>query len=112
MIYPWAKLHLVVDNSGTTYQHLSAQAWLARNPRIATSFTPTLGWWLNLVEIFLATIARRPFGRGTFTWSRPHRRHRAFTDEWNEHCRQFTWNKTPTRHHQSNVRSRTSSTRP
>jgi hypothetical protein len=38
--------------SYATHQHPTAQAWLARNPRITMHFTPTSGSWLNMVEIF------------------------------------------------------------
>jgi transposase len=55
--YPRVKLHIVADNHAT-HKHPTVNAWLARNPRISMHFTPTSGWWLNLVSV------NRPWGSG------------------------------------------------
>ena len=56
--YPRVKLHVVADNYAT-HKHPAVKAWLARNPRITTDFTPTCGSWMNLVEVFFRIITRQ-----------------------------------------------------
>jgi hypothetical protein len=56
-------LHVVLDSSTTT-KHAKVQAWLASHPRIHPHFTPTDGWWLNLVEVVFSISERPALGGG------------------------------------------------
>jgi len=64
--YPRRALHVVCDNYAT-HKHPNVTAWLARHPRVQLHFTPTSGFWLNLVEVFFGIITRQAIRRGTFT---------------------------------------------
>jgi hypothetical protein len=60
---PRRQLHVVLDSSTTT-KHAKVQAWLASHPRIHPHFTPTDGWWLNLVEVVFSISERPALGGG------------------------------------------------
>jgi transposase len=63
---PAGKLvHAILDNYAA-HKHPKVRAWLARHPRWTFHFTPTSCSWLNAVEGFFATLARRRLRRGTF----------------------------------------------
>ncbi len=92
--YPEQELHLVMDNYAT-HKRVEIRDWLAANPRIHAHFTPTSGSWLNLVEVWFATIERQAIHRGTFRSVRElNAKIRAFIDGWNERCHPFVWTKT------------------
>ena len=65
---------------------------MARNPRWTFHFTPTSASWLNAVEGFFATLAKRHLRRGVFrsvadlqaTINR-------FLDNHNAHSKPFEW---------------------
>jgi transposase len=59
------RVHLILDNYAT-HKHPKVMAWLARHPRFTFHFTPTSASWLNAVEGFFATLARRRLKRGVF----------------------------------------------
>jgi transposase len=91
--YPRVKLHVVCDNYAT-HKHPAVTAWLARNPRITLHFTPTLGSWLNMVEIFFGIITRQAIRCGTFSSVRDLKDAiTAFINGWNDRCQPFTWTK-------------------
>ena len=92
--YPRRELHVVVDNYDT-HKHAEINAWLAKNPRITLHFTPTVGSWLNLVEVFFGIITRQAIRRGTFDSVKDLvAAIGTFIDGWNDRCHPFTWTKT------------------
>src|SRR6266496_590794 len=92
--YPRRKLHIVVDNYAT-HKHPAVAAWLGKNPRITLHFTPTSGFWLNMVEVFFGIITRQAIRRGTFTSVKDLiAAIGIFIDAWNERCEPFVWTKT------------------
>ena len=91
--YPAQELHVVCDNY-STHKHAEVNAWLVKNPRITLHFTPTGCSWLNLVECFFSIITRQAIRRGSFTSVKQLvATIGAFTDDWNDHPRPFTWTK-------------------
>ena len=69
----------------------SAQAWLAKHPRLTMQvLTPTSGSWLNLVEVFFGLITRQAIRRGTFTSVKDLiAAIETFIDGWNDRCQPF-----------------------
>jgi transposase len=58
-------IHAIMDNYAA-HKHPAVRRWLARNPRWTFHFTPTSASWLNAVEGFFATLAKRRLKRGVF----------------------------------------------
>jgi transposase len=89
--WPRRELHLVVDNYAT-HRHAAVRAWLGRHPRVQLHFTPTYGFWLNLVEVFFAIIEQQALRRGDFaTVEELVTAIRRFCEGWNERCQPFVW---------------------
>jgi transposase len=64
---PAGKLvHAILDNYAA-HKHPKVLAWLERHPRWTFHFTPTSCSWLNAVEGFFATLAKRRLRRGSFS---------------------------------------------
>ncbi len=58
-------------------------------------FTPTSGFWLNLVEVFFSIIARQAIRRGSSnSVTELIAAISAFIDRWNQRCHPFVWTKT------------------
>ena len=84
-------VHAILDNYAA-HKHPVVRQWLARNPRWTFHFTPTSASWLNAVEGFFATLAKRRLKRGVFrsvadlqaTINR-------FLDNHNAHSKPFEW---------------------
>ena len=84
-------VHAILDNYAA-HKHPVVRQWLARNPRWTFHFTPTSASWLNAVEGFFATLAKRRLKRGVFrsvadlqaTINR-------FLDNHNAHSKPFQW---------------------
>ena len=92
--YPRREVHVVLDNYHT-HKHADIHAWLANNPRITLHFTPTLGSWVNLVEVFFGIITRQAIRRGSFDIVKQLvTAIRASFNAWNDRCHPFTWTKT------------------
>src|SRR3954468_4075466 len=91
--HPRRRLHVVLDNDHT-HKHNDITRWLATHPRITLHFTPTSGSWLNLVDVFFATITRHASRRGSFdNVKQLVAAIRAFIDGYNNRCRPFIWTK-------------------
>src|SRR3954453_14481897 len=89
--YPDQQLHLIMDNYAA-HKHPKVKAWLWRNRRIHIHFTPTLGSWLNLVEVWFSIIERQSIHRGSFPSVRDLMiKIKAFINGWNTRCPPFTW---------------------
>ena len=58
-------VHVILDNYAA-HKQPKVLAWLARHPRFTFHFTPTSCSWLNAVETFFATLAKRRLKRGVF----------------------------------------------
>src|ERR1700677_2485847 len=58
-------IHAIVDNYAA-HKHPNVRRWLERHPRWTFHFTPTSASWLNAVEGFFATLAKRRLKRGVF----------------------------------------------
>jgi transposase len=58
-------IHAIVDNYAA-HKHPNVRRWLERHPRSTFHFTPTSASWLNAVEGFFATLAKRRLKRGVF----------------------------------------------
>ena len=84
-------VHAIVDNYAA-HKHPAVRQWNARHPRWTFHFTPTSASWLNAVEGFFATLAKRRLKRGVFrsvadlqaTINR-------FLDDHNAHSKPFEW---------------------
>jgi transposase len=65
-------------------------AWLAKHSGVTLHFTPTLGSWLNMVEVF-SIITRQAIRRGSFTSVKDLvAAIENFIDGRNDRCRPFT----------------------
>ena len=58
-------VHVILDNYAT-HKHPKVREWLGRHERFTFHFTPTSCSWLNAVEGFFATLAKRRLKRGVF----------------------------------------------
>ena len=56
-------LHLIMDNYWTHTGHL-VSVWLAAHQDVIFRFTPSLGSWLNQVELWFSFLHRRALRRG------------------------------------------------
>jgi transposase len=60
------EIHVVLDNL-STHTTPDVQAWLEKNPRIHSHFTPVGSSWLNQIETWFGIITRQSIRRGTFS---------------------------------------------
>ncbi len=87
-------LHLIMGNYAA-HKRAEVRDWLAANPRIHVHFTPTSGFWLNLVEVWFGIIDRQAIRRGVFGSVRGlNTKIRAFINGWNDRAQPFVWTKT------------------
>jgi transposase len=90
-------IHVVLDNYAT-HKHPKVMAWLDRHPRWTFHFTPTSASWLNAVEGFFATLAKRRLKRGVFrSVVDLQAAINRFVDEHNVAPKPFTWTAEPNR---------------
>ena len=87
-------VHIVLDNV-STHKTPAIKRRLLRHPRFSFHFTPTYSSWMNLVERWFAEITTKWIRRGSHT-SVPDLQNsiNAWTDNWNENPKPFTWHKT------------------
>jgi transposase len=89
--YPTGELHVVLDNV-STHKTPDVIAWLAAHPRITFHFTPTSASWMNLVETWFGILTRGAIRRGSVRSVKELvAMIDAFTRQWNEGSRPFTW---------------------
>ena len=89
------ELHLVVDNYAA-HKRVEVRNWFTANPCIKVHFTPTLGSWLNLVEVWFGIIERQAIRGGAFVSVRELiGKIREFINSWNNRKHPFIWTKTP-----------------
>ncbi len=87
-------VHIVLDNV-STHKTPSIQRRPVRHPRFSFHFTPTHSSWTNLVERRLSEPTTKWIRRGTHTSvTDPKDSINAWTDNWNNNPRPFTWRKT------------------
>lgn len=91
--YPDTGLRLVMDNYAP-HKRIQVRDWLAANPRIHVHFTPTSGWWLNLVEVWFGIIQRQAISLGAFgSVEELKAKIRAFINGWKDRSHPLTWTK-------------------
>lgn len=61
---PSLDVHLIMDNNGT-HKTVTIRSWLAKRPRFHVHFTPTSASWINMVELWFATLTEKQIRRGT-----------------------------------------------
>ena len=88
-------VHVIIDNYAA-HKHPDVLEWIAKHPRFVFHFTPTSSSWLNAVEGFFASLAKKRLKRGVFRSLQELKDviHR-FLDETNAHPKPFTWTKDP-----------------
>jgi transposase len=91
---PELDVHLICDNL-STHKTATIAAWLEAHPRFHMHFTPTSSSWLNQVERWFGLLTDKRLRRGVHR-SVPalEKDIRAWTKNWNENPRPFTWTKT------------------
>jgi transposase len=62
---PGKLVHVILDNYAA-HKHPKVRRWLDRHERFTFHFTPTSCSWMNAVEGFFATLAKRRLKRGVF----------------------------------------------
>lgn len=88
------ELHLIIDNYAT-HKTPSIRRWLLRHPRFRLHFTPTGGWWLNLVERWFALLTEKQLRRGVHRSTQQlEDAIRRFLAHNNRHPKPFVWTKT------------------
>ena len=93
--FPWEDDHAIVDNSAA-HKHPNVRRWLERHPRSTFHFTPTSASWLNAVEGFFATLAKRRLTRGVFrSVADLQAAINRFLEQHNQQSRPFTWTPDP-----------------
>jgi transposase len=85
------EIHVVLDN-GSSHTAKSTKAWLRAHPRWHVYWTPPHASWLNMVEIWFSTLAKRVLRYGDF----PDRgdladKIEAFTIQHNQTARPYRW---------------------
>jgi transposase len=87
-------VHIVLDNV-STHKTPAVKRWLVRHPRFKLHFTPTYSSWTNLVERWFSELATKWIRRGAHTSVAELKDSiNAWTDNWNQNPRPFTWHKT------------------
>lgn len=66
VIAPGQDIHVVLDN-GSSHAAKHTKKWLADHPRWHVHWTPPHASWLNQVELFFSTLARRVLRYGDFS---------------------------------------------
>ncbi|MEU0436196.1 IS630 family transposase [Streptomyces sp. NPDC006290] len=66
VIAPDQDIHVVLDN-GSSHTAKHTRKWLADHPRWHVHWTPPHASWLNQVELFFSTLARRVLRHGDFS---------------------------------------------
>src|SRR5207253_884412 len=90
-------IHAILDNYAT-HKHPKVIEWLGRHPRWTFHFTPTSASWLNAVEGFFATLARRRLKRGVFrSVADLQAAINRFVEETNSDPKPFVWTADPKR---------------
>ena len=88
-------IHAIVDNSAA-HKHPNVRRWLERHPRSTFHFTPTSASWLNAVEGFFTTLAKRRLTRGIFrSVADLQAAINRFLEQHNQQSRPFTWTPDP-----------------
>jgi transposase len=88
-------IHAILDNAAA-HKHPKVVAWLERHPRWTFHFTPTSCSWLNAVEGFFATLAKRRLRRGSFaSLVELQAAIKRYLAEANENPRPFVWTAEP-----------------
>jgi transposase len=64
-IDPDKEIHVVLDN-GSSHTAKATKAWLTAHPRWHVYWTPPHASWLNMVEIWFSTLAKRVLRYGDF----------------------------------------------
>jgi len=87
------KIHIILDNYAT-HKHHKVREWAKRTGRVHFHFIPTSSSWLNMVERFFNTLARKQLRRGVFH-SVPHLESclKRYIATYNENPRPFAWTK-------------------
>jgi len=90
-IDPGREIHLVLDN-GSSHTSKHTKAWFHAHPRWHTHYTPPHASWLNMIEIWFSTLAKRVIRYGDF----PSRgdladKIEAFTNLYNETATPYRW---------------------
>jgi transposase len=88
-------VHAILDNYAA-HKHPTVRQWLARHPRWTFHFTPTSASWLNAVEGFFATLAKRRLKRGVFhSVADLQAAINRFLDDHNAQSKPFEWTADP-----------------
>jgi len=86
-------VHLILDNSGTHKTGIIWN-WLAKRPRFSVHFTPTYGFWLNLVERWFAELTTKQLRRGAHrSVAQLEAAIQAFIDGHHANPKPFIWTK-------------------
>jgi transposase len=90
-IDPDQEIHVVLDN-GSSHTAKNTKAWLRAHPRWRVYWTPPHASWLNMVEIWFSTLAKRVLRYGDFSnRSDLADKIEAFTILHNETARPYRW---------------------
>jgi transposase len=90
-------VHAILDNYAA-HKHPAVRQWLARHPRWTFHFTPTSASWINAVEGFFATLAKRRLKRGVFRSVADLKAAiNRFLDDHNSRSKPFEWVADPNR---------------
>lgn len=91
---PEGELHVVLDTV-STHATPAVKAWLERDPRIRSHFTPTSASWMNQIETWFGILTRKAIRRGSFgSVKELIAMIDAFTRTWSEEASPFMWVKT------------------
>jgi transposase len=90
-IDPRLNIHLIMDN-GSSHTSRATRAWIAARPRITVTYTPKHASWLDMAELWFATLTRRLLRRGEFT-SRAELADKitSFAVRYNRTAHPYTW---------------------
>jgi len=84
-------IHAILVNYAA-HKHPAVRQWIARHPRWTFHFTPTSASWLNAVEGFFATLAKRRLKRGVFrSVTDLQAAINRFLEDHNAHSKPFQW---------------------
>jgi transposase len=90
-IDPDKEIHVVLDN-GSSHTAKNTKAWLQAHPRWHVYWTPPHASWLNMVEIWFSTLAKRVLRYGEFTGRDDLAdKIEAFTIQHNETAKPYRW---------------------
>jgi len=90
-IDPDKEIHLVLDN-GSSHTAKHTKAWFHAHPRWHVYWTPPHASWLNMVEIWFSTLAKRVLRHGDFSGRGDLAdKIEAFTILHNETARPYRW---------------------